>query len=140
MSASWLLKTEPKTYSFDRLLQEGRTTWDGVHNNLALQHLRAMKAGDRLLIYHSGAEKAVIGTGKVVKAAYQDPTQEDPRFVVVDIAGDARLPAPVSLATLKGDPDFKDFPLIRMTRLSVMPVPAETWKRIVALGHGKQPG
>jgi predicted RNA-binding protein with PUA-like domain len=140
MSASWLLKTEPKTYSFDRLLQEGRTTWDGVHNNLALQHLRAMKAGDRLLIYHSGAEKAVVGTGKVVKAAYQDPTQGDPRFVVVDIAGDARLPAPVTLATLKAEPDFQDFPLIRMTRLSVMPVPAETWKRIVALGSGKAPG
>ncbi|MEO8636245.1 MAG: EVE domain-containing protein [Gemmatimonadales bacterium] len=140
MPASWLLKTEPKTYSFDRLLQEGRTTWDGVHNNLALQHLRAMKAGDRLLIYHSGAEKAVVGTGKVVKAAYQDPTQEDPRVVVVDISGDTRLPTPVTLATLKAESELKEFPLIRMTRLSVMPVPAEVWKRIVALGGAKAQG
>lgn len=137
MPASWLLKTEPKTYSFDRLLQEQRTTWDGVRNNLALQHLRAMKAGDRLLIYHSGAEKAVVGTGKVLKAAYQDPSQEDPRVVVVDIAAEARLPTPVSLATLKAEPDLKEFPLIRMSRLSVMPVPPEVWKRITALGVGK---
>lgn len=137
MPASWLLKTEPKTYSFDRLLQEQRTTWDGVRNNLALQHLRAMKAGDRLLIYHSGAEKAVVGTGKVLKAAYQDPSQEDPRVVVVDIAAEARLPTPVSLATLKAEPDLKEFPLIRMSRLSVMPVPPEVWKRITALGAGK---
>ena len=137
MPAIWLLKTEPKTYSFDRLLQEGRTTWDGVRNNLALQHLRAMKAGDRLLIYHSGAEKAVVGTGKVVKAAYQDPSQDDPRVVVIDIAGEARLSAPVPLAVLKGEPELKEFPLIRMTRLSVMPVPAEVWKRIVALSGGK---
>jgi predicted RNA-binding protein with PUA-like domain len=137
MPASWLLKTEPKTYSFDRLLQEQRTTWDGVRNNLALQHLRAMKAGDRLLIYHSGADKAVVGTGKVLKAAYQDPSQDDPRVVVVDIAAEARLPTPVSLATLKAEPDLKEFPLIRMSRLSVMPVPPEVWKRITALGAGK---
>ena len=137
MPASWLLKTEPKTYSFDRLLQEQRTTWDGVRNNLALQHLRAMRAGDRLLIYHSGADKAVVGTGKVLKAAYQDPSQDDPRVVVVDIAAEARLPAPVSLATLKAEPELKEFPLIRMSRLSVMPVPPEVWKRIIALGAGK---
>ena len=137
MPASWLLKTEPKTYSFDRLLQEQRTTWDGVRNNLALQHLRAMKAGDRLLIYHSGADKAVVGTGKVTKAAYQDPSQGDPRVVVVDIAAEARLPTPVSLATLKAEPELKEFPLIRMSRLSVMPVQPEVWKRIIALGAGK---
>ncbi len=137
MPASWLLKTEPKTYSFDRLLQEQRTTWDGVRNNLALQHLRAMKAGDRLLIYHSGADKAVVGTGKVLKAAYQDPSQDDPRVVVVDIAAEARLPTPVSLAALKAEPELKEFPLIRMSRLSVMPVPPEVWKRIIVLGAGK---
>ena len=137
MPASWLLKTEPKTYSFDRLLQEQRTTWDGVRNNLALQHLRAMRAGDRLLIYHSGADKAVVGTGKVLKAAYQDPSQDDPRVVVVDIAAEARLPGPVSLAILKADPELREFPLVRMPRLSVMPVPPEVWKRILALGTGK---
>ncbi len=137
MPTSWLLKTEPKTYSFDRLLQEQRTTWDGVRNNLALQHLRAMKAGDRLLIYHSGADKAVVGTGKVLKAAYQDPSQDDPRVVVVDIAAEARLPTPVPLAALKAEPELKEFPLIRMSRLSVMPVAPEVWKRIIALGAGK---
>jgi len=137
MANHWLLKTEPSAYSFDRLTNEGRAVWDGVRNSLALQHLRAMKAGDRVLIYHTGAEKSVVGTGHVVKASYPDPTQADARLVVVDIEADARLARPVALATIKADPALAGMPLIRMPRLSVMPVEPEQWKRILSLGQGK---
>jgi len=122
MSDSWLLKTEPTTYSYDQLEKDGRTTWDGVRNNLALTHLRAMKAGDRLLIYHTGAEKAVIGLAKVAKAAYPDPKQEDPKLVVVDVIPERRLERPVTLTEVKAEASLKDLALVRMGRLSVMPV------------------
>lgn len=133
MPNHWLLKTEPSTYSFDRLAKEGRAVWDGVRNNLALLHLRAMKEGDRVLIYHSGAEKAVVGTARVVASAYPDPGQDDPKLVVVDVAPDARLPTPVSLAAIKAEAALAEMPLIRMSRLSVMPVTGEQWKRILAM-------
>jgi predicted RNA-binding protein with PUA-like domain len=133
MTAHWLLKTEPSSYSFDRLIAEKRAVWDGVRNNLALIHLRAMKPGDRLFIYHSGAEKAVVGTGKVAAAAYPDPKGTDPKQVVVDVAADTRLSAPVPLAMIKADPALAELPLIRNSRLSVMPVTGEQWKRILAM-------
>jgi predicted RNA-binding protein with PUA-like domain len=137
MPNHWLLKTEPSTYSFARLLKEGRAVWDGVRNNLALLHLRAMKEGDRVLIYHSGPEKAVVGTARIVAAAYPDPGQDDPKLVVVDVAPDAPLPQPVPLAAVKADPALADMPLVRMSRLSVMPVTPEQWRRILAMGTGK---
>ena len=134
MSNSWLLKTEPTTYSYDQLEKDGRTTWDGVRNNLALTHLRAMKAGDRLLIYHTGAEKAVIGLAKVAKAAYPDPKQEDPKLVVVDVVPERRLERPVTLAEVKAEASLKELALVRMGRLSVMPVPPAQWKRLLEMG------
>ena len=134
MPNHWLLKTEPSTYSYDRLASEGRAVWDGVRNNLALVHLRSMKEGDRLFIYHSGAEKSVVGTAKVVSSAYPDPGQDDPKLVVVDIVPDARLPHSVPLATIRGDAALAEMPLLRMSRLSVMPVTPEQWKRILVLG------
>jgi predicted RNA-binding protein with PUA-like domain len=137
MPNHWLLKTEPSTYSFARLLKEGRAVWDGVRNNLALLHLRAMKEGDRVLIYHSGPEMAVVGTARIVAAAYLDPGQDDPKLVVVDVAPDAPLPQAVPLAAIKADPALADMPLIRMSRLSVMPVTPEQWRRILAMGAGK---
>jgi predicted RNA-binding protein with PUA-like domain len=137
MANHWLLKTEPTAYSFDRLATEGRAVWDGVRNSLALQHLRAMKAEDRVLIYHTGAEKAVVGTAKVHKASYPDPRQDDPRLVVVDIEADTPLAQPVTLATIKADPALAGMPLVRMPRLSVMPVEPDQWKRILHLGQGK---
>jgi predicted RNA-binding protein with PUA-like domain len=137
MPNHWLLKTEPSTYSYDQLLKDGRAVWDGVRNNLALSHLRNMREGDRVFIYHSGGEKAVIGTAKVLRSAYPDPSQDDPKLVVVDVAPDARLSTPVSLATIKAEPALAEMPLVRMSRLSVMPVSAEQWKRIVAMGAGK---
>jgi predicted RNA-binding protein with PUA-like domain len=134
MSSSWLLKTEPTTYSYDQLEKEGRTTWDGVRNNLALAHLRTMKAGDRVLIYHTGAEKAVIGLAKVAKAAYPDPKQDDPKLVVVDVVPEHRLERPVTLAEVKTEASLKDLALVRMGRLSVMPVTPAQWKRLLEMG------
>jgi len=134
MSSSWLLKTEPTTYSYDQLEKEGRTTWDGVRNNLALAHLRTMKAGDRVLIYHTGAEKAVIGLAKVAKAAYPDPKQDDPKLVVVDVIPERRLERPVTLAEVKAEASLKDLALVRMGRLSVMPGNPAQWKRLLEMG------
>ncbi len=133
MPTYWLLKTEPSTYSFDDLLREQRTTWDGVRNNLALSHLRAMKPGDRALIYHTGAEKAVVGIARVASRPYPDPGRDDPKLVVVDLEPEARLARPVPLAAIKADPCFADFPLVRMGRLSVMPVTGEQWTRILGM-------
>src|SRR5689334_21916103 len=110
----WLLKTEPDTYSFSDLLKEKHAVWDGISNALALQHLRAMKAGDRVLIYHSGKEKAVVGTAKVSKAAYPDPKEKDEKLVVVEIAAGNPLPAPVTLAQIKADSRFGAWALVRM--------------------------
>ena len=137
MPNHWLLKTEPSTYSFDRLVREGHAVWDGVRNNLALAHLRAMKEGDRVLIYHTGSEKQVVGIARVTRAAYPDPALNDPKLVVIYLKPEAALASPVSLAAIKADPSFADFALVRMGRLSVMPVTAEQWKRIVAMGAGK---
>src|SRR5512147_26104 len=134
MPSYWLLKTEPTTYSFDRLVQEGQAVWDGVRNNLALKYLREMKAGDHLLIYHSGADKAVVGQAKVVKAAYPDPSADDPKIVVVDLVPAGKLPKPVPLAAIKAESSLADLPLVRMPRLSVMPVPVDAWKKILAMG------
>jgi predicted RNA-binding protein with PUA-like domain len=132
----WLLKTEPSTYSFDQLEREGRTTWDGVRNPTALRHLRAIGTGDEVLIYHTGKEKAVVGIAKVIKGAYPDPAAGDARLVVVDLAPVRRLKAPVTLARIKADAAFADFALVRISRLSVMPVTAPQWKRLLALSAG----
>jgi predicted RNA-binding protein with PUA-like domain len=115
--ARWLFKTEPSEYSFDRLRREGRTTWDGVKNALALRHLRRVKKGDEIAIYHTGGVKAVVG---IARAA------ADARGDTVDIVP-VRPVAPKTLASFKADPKFKDFPLVRMGRLSVMPVPDPLW-------------
>lgn len=138
MPNHWLLKTEPSRYSFDDLLRERRTAWDGVRNNLALSYLRAMKPGDRALIYHTGAEKAVVGLARVASAPYPDPGHDDPKLVVVDLEPEARLDRPVPLVAIKADPAFADFPLVRMGRLSVMPVAPEQWKRILSLAGTRE--
>ena len=122
----WLLKTEPSTYAFADLVREQRTTWDGVSNALALIHLRAMKAGDELFIYHTGNEKAVVGTARVAAA--------DPHEGRIVITPGRPLPTPVTRATIKADPAFKAFGLVKNSRLSAMPVGAGEWHRIVTLG------
>ena len=136
--AYWILKTEPSTYSFDQLEAEGRTTWDGVKNAQALIHIRAMKRGDQLLIYHSGDGKALVGLARVASDPYPDPGTDDARFAVMDVEPVRRLASPVPLARIKADPVFAELALVRQGRLSVMPVAPEQWRRLLALA-GQNP-
>jgi len=134
MPKHWIMKTEPTTYSFDDLVREKRTRWDGVKNAVALKHIRAMSSGDGVLIYHSGKEKAVVGLARIVSEPYPDPEQDDPKLVVVDIEAGKPLGQPVELKQIKADPAFKELGLVRMGRLSVMPASAVQWKRLLKLG------
>ena len=129
----WLLKTEPGTYAYSNLARDGRTCWDGVSNPVALSHLRAMKKGDEAFFYHTGAEKAIVGLARIVSDPYPDPKLGDPRRVVVDVAPVRPLARPVTLAAVKAVPRFKDFALVRIGRLSVMPVSPEQWKALLAM-------
>jgi predicted RNA-binding protein with PUA-like domain len=134
-----LLKTEPSAYSFDQLERDRRTTWDGVKNAVALKHLRAITRGDRLLVYHTGDEKAVIGLAEAVSDAYPDPKVKGARAVVIDLEARKRLPRPVTLAELKAIPALATFPLVRLPRLSVMPVSAAEWREIERLAKTAAP-
>jgi len=138
--ARWLLKTEPSTYSFDDLVREKKTAWSGVKNPTALQHIRSMKKGDPILIYHTGSEKAAVGTATVVSNPYADPNAGDARFVIVDIKPGKRLERPIALPEFKRDPAFKGFDLLRIGRLSVVPVPDAMWKRIEQLSAQRPNG
>jgi len=129
----WLLKTEPSTYSYADLEREGRAVWDGVTNPVALKNLRAMAAGDAAFIYHTGDEKAVVGTARVARAAYADP--KNPRLVVVDLEATGPLNTPVTLAEIKSMPVFAESPLVRQGRLSVVPLTAAQWKGITDRGR-----
>lgn len=137
----WLVKTEPSTYAFDDLRREGRTAWTGVRNALAQQHLRAMARGDRVLVYHTGAEKAVVGLAAVERAPYSDPTAPAPApgragLLCVDLVPVRALPAPLPLARLRDDPALAGWELLALPRLSVMPVPAAVAARLEALLAG----
>lgn len=134
MANRWILKSEPSTYSYGDLLRDRRTVWDGVRNAAALIHIRAMRRGDLAMIYHSGAEKTIVGLAKVSGDPYPDPTADDPRWAVVELTADRALATPVPLAELKADPLFADLGLVRISRLSVMPVSAAQWRRILSLG------
>ena len=129
----WLLKSDPDTYSFADLERDGETRWDGVSNPVALKNLRGMHPGDEVLIYHTGDEKAIIGKAEVTSEPYPDPKQKDPRLTVVDLKVGPRVARPVSLAEIKKQPFFKDFALVRMPRLSVMPVTDAQWKALLDL-------
>jgi predicted RNA-binding protein with PUA-like domain len=126
----WLLKTEPTDYSYDQLEQDGRTRWDGVSNPAALKNIRAMKAGDRAFLYHTGKEKAVVGVVEIVTAAYPDPEAKNAKLVVVDIEARSRLGRPVTLAEIKALPAFEGSPLVRQGRLSVVPLTTVQWKTV----------
>ena len=131
----WLVKQEPEDYPFARLAAEGRTDWTGVRNFQARNHLRAMQAGDRVLYYHSGSEKAVVGTARVTRAAFADPTvADDPpgAWLAVELAADGPLVRPLPLAEIKADPALQDLLLIRQPRLSVMPVDRAAFDHILA--------
>ncbi len=118
----WLVKTEPDDYSWADLERAGRAVWDGVSNPAALANLRAMRAGDEVVVYHTGNERAAVGLARVARAAYPDPRADDPRRVVVDLEPLRALPRPVPLAELKADPLFAQSPLVRQGRLSVVPL------------------
>ncbi|QIA28192.1 EVE domain-containing protein [Thermaerobacter sp. PB12/4term] len=131
--AYWLVKTEPSVYSYADLEREGTDYWDGVRNNLAQKHMKAMQPGDLVLVYHTGSEKQAVGVAEVVRGAYPDPTDPTGRWVAVDLKARLRLPRPVALVQIKADPAFKDWELVRNSRLSVMPVPEPLWERIMRM-------
>jgi predicted RNA-binding protein with PUA-like domain len=133
-NSRWLFKEEPSHYSFDRLQAEGRTVWSGVRNNLALKHLRAVAKGDLILFYHSGDERRVVGVMRAASDAYPDPGAGDERMSAVDVEPVRKLKRPVSLSEMKGDPAFRGFDLLRISRLSVMPVPDPAWEEVMRLG------
>jgi len=133
----WLLKTEPSTYSWDDLVRDKRTTWDGVANAVALKNIRAMKKGDLAFIYHTGDVKAVVGVATIASDPYPDPKDKDGKATVIDLSPKSKLANPVTLATIKGDPAFAGFDLIRIGRLSVVSVPEPMWKRIETLAAGR---
>ncbi|MDA4112447.1 MAG: EVE domain-containing protein [Thaumarchaeota archaeon] len=130
----WLFKEEPSHYSFDRLQEEGRTVWTGIKNNLALKYLRTVEKGDLVMFYHTGEEKRIVGIMRATSGAYQDPGEEDERFAVVDLEPVKKLRRPVTLAEMRADQRFRGFDLLRMSRLSVMPVPELIWNEILKLG------
>jgi predicted RNA-binding protein with PUA-like domain len=131
----WLFKTEPSSYAYDKLERDGKAVWDGVKNPVARKHIAAVKRGDQVLIYHTGDEKAVIGIATALTDGYPDPQQTDPKAAVVDLAPGRRLPRPVTLKELKQRPSLKEFPLVRLPRLSAMPVSAAEWKEIEQLSR-----
>jgi len=127
----WLVKQEPTTYNYDMLEKEKKTVWDGVYNNLALKHISAMKKGDRAFFYHTGDEKQAMGIIEITSNPYPNPKEDDKRFVVIDVKPVSRLKRPVTLEEIKKDSKFKNWELIRISRLSVMPVPKQLWDEIV---------
>ena len=129
----WLLKTEPDSYSYDDLEKDGRTTWDGVKNPAAVANLGRMKEGDAVFVYHTGGEKAVVGSARVVRAAYPDPKAKDPRRLVVDLEPAGRLARPVPLAALREMAAFADSPLLRQPRLSVVPLTTRQWNALAKI-------
>ena len=131
--AYWLLKSEPHVYSYADLERDGTTVWDGVNNNLALKHIRTMLPKDLALIYHTGDERQAMGIAEVISTAYADPKLDDPKRAVVDIRVVKVLPKPVTLAQIKQDPSIEGFDLLRISRLSVVPVSAAHWQRILHL-------
>ena len=128
--AQWLVKEEPEHYPYDQLERDRTTVWAGVRNPLAQKHLRAIRRGDRIFYYHTGKQKAVVATAKAASDPYPDPKDAEGKLFVVDVTPDKKLPRPVTLAEIKADAAFASFPLVRMSRLSVMPVTDAEWARV----------
>jgi len=132
----WLFKEEPTHYGFDDLVSDGRTRWSGVKNPLAQMHLRSVRKGDRILYYHTGKEKAVVGIARAVVDAYRDPEDASSRRAAVDIAPEKKLARPVALGEIKSRKMFAKFALVRISRLSVMPVSESEWDAILKMSGG----
>lgn len=133
---NWLIKEEPSNYSYDDLARDGRTSWTGVRNPLAQKHLRGIRKGDGLFFYHTGNEKAVVGIARAAGDAYPDPADKTGKLYAVDVEPVKKLRSAVTLASIKADKAFTSFPLVRMSRLSVMPVTDVEWKRIENMSSG----
>ena len=133
--AQWLVKEEPDHYGYDQLERDRKTVWAGVKNPLAQKHLRGIKRDDRIFYYHTGKQKAVVAIAKAASDAYPDPKDSSGKLFVVDVVPEKALARPVTLAEIKADASFADFPLVRMSRLSVMPVTETEWKRIETLSR-----
>ena len=137
-SNCWMVKQEPEVYSWTDFVNDGRTDWTGVRNYQARNNLCEMKSGDRVLFYHSGKDKAVVGIAEVVKAAYPDPTADDLQWVAVDLKPVKPFDAPVQLAAIRYDKRLSQLPLIRQSQLSVMPLTKDEFEAIVAMGKNKK--
>lgn len=133
MAAKWLLKSEPGHYSFSDLERDGKTVWDGISNNVALKHLRDVRRGDAVMVYHTGDERAIVGIAEAASDPYPDPKQKDARLVVIDLKAGKKLARPVTLDEIKKSEAFRDFDLVRLPRLSVMPVSDAQWTRLMAM-------
>lgn len=131
MARHWVLKTEPSEYGYSDLVRDRRTRWEGVSNPVALKHLRSMLEGDDALIYHTGNEKALVGLARIASAPYTDPS--DAKLVVVDVEPVKPLPRAVTLAEIKAEPAFAELGLVRVPRLSVVPVEPAQWKRLLVM-------
>jgi len=130
----WLLKTEPSEYSYENLEEKKKAVWDGVTNPLALKHIKSMRKGDLAFIYHTGDEKQIVGIAAITGGAYPDPKDDTGKLSVVDIAPKQKLKKPVTLATLKSKKDFVEWELVRIGRLSVVPVDEPRWKLLKKMG------
>ena len=131
MARHWVLKTEPSAYGFADLVRDRRTRWEGVSNPVALKHLRSMLEGDQALIYHTGNEKALVGLARIASAPYPDPAE--PKLVVVDVESGKPLPRPVPMAEIRAEPAFAELGLVRVPRLSVVPLEPGQWKRLLEM-------
>ena len=138
MTAYWLVKSEPDSFSWDQQVANGVEPWTGVRNHTAKNHLKSMKRGDRAFFYHSNVGKEIVGVVEVVREAYPDPTADSSDWVCVDMKAVAPMPRPVSLVEIKADPAFADIPLVRYSRLSVMPITGPYWNRICRMGGWKE--
>src|SRR6266853_6237488 len=136
-SNCWMVKQEPEVYSWTDFVGDGRTDWSGVRNYQARNNLREMKSGDRVLFYHSGKDKAVVGIAEVVKAAYPDPTADDDQWIAVDLKPVRGFVNPVPLPAIRYDKRLNGLPLIRQSQLSVMPLTKDEYEVITAMGSGK---
>ena len=133
----WLVKSDPDSYGWPELEKEGVARWDGVRNPEARNHLGEMRSGERVLFYHSGADKAVVGIARVTKAAYPEPGAEDPRWLAVDLEPVKKLAQPVTLAAIKAEKSLAKIPLVTRSRLSVMPIEPAAFEKILSLAGGK---
>jgi predicted RNA-binding protein with PUA-like domain len=132
---NWLFKEEPTHYSYDELVSDKKTSWSGVRNAVAQKHLRGVKKGDRIFYYHTGDEKSVVAIARAASDAYPDPQDPDGKLYAVDVAPVEKLARPVTLAQIKAEPSLKEMPLVRIGRLSVMPVSEKEWEKILSLSR-----